>query len=163
MKGVVCNVPIEDEDVSSLLPRAADSNGIVIVKLKRKLEYLGHMYFEPVRPQFIFDLLNYLRQHNNLYTDITINTENISNNMSTLTDPNNDLDELIQELIYSINTPISIVLEKQHSELEFTENPLGQFRTPANETCLISKSPLQDNECLNVAPGEGKKNKIYTF
>ena len=120
MKGVVCNVPIGNEDVNSLLPlpRAADSNGIVIVKLKRKLEYKGHMYFESVRRQFIFDLLNYLKQHNNLYTDITINTENISNNMSTLTDPNNDSDELIQEFIHSINTPISIVLEKQHSELK---------------------------------------------
>ena len=112
MKEVVCNVPIENEDVSSLLPRASDSNGIVIVKLKRKLEYKGHMYFESVRRQFIFNLLNYL--HNNLYTGITINTENISNSMSTLTDPNNDSDELIQELIHSINTPISIVLEKQH-------------------------------------------------
>ena len=83
--------------------------------------------------------------------------------MSTLTDPNNDSDELIQERIHSINTPISIVLEKQHSELEFTENPLDQFRAPANEICLISKSPLQENECLNIAPGEGKKTKINTF
>ena len=75
MKGVVCNVPIENEDVSSLLPRAADSNGIVIGKLKRKLKYKGHMYFESVRPQFIFDLLNYLKQHNNLYTLILLSIQ----------------------------------------------------------------------------------------
>ena len=33
--GTICNVPV-DNNVTNLLPRTADSNGLVIVKLKRK-------------------------------------------------------------------------------------------------------------------------------
>ena len=45
-KGALCNVPIDVIDACKILPRPADSNGIVIVKLKRKLQYRGHAYSE---------------------------------------------------------------------------------------------------------------------
>ena len=45
IRGAICNVPIDTTDISNNLPRQADRNGLVIVKLKRKLEYRGlHMY-----------------------------------------------------------------------------------------------------------------------
>ena len=47
-KGEICNVPIDVVPTCNTLHRSADSNGIVIVKLKRKLEYKGYVYFEPV-------------------------------------------------------------------------------------------------------------------
>ena len=53
MKGAICNVPLEAEDVSDILPRGADSNGILYVKLKRKLMYNGHKYFDSVRPYIV--------------------------------------------------------------------------------------------------------------
>ena len=34
-----------------MLPRGADSNGLVAIKLKRKLPYRGHVYFEAVWPE----------------------------------------------------------------------------------------------------------------
>ena len=49
LKGALCNVPIDVVDVCKTLSRSADSNGIVLVKLKRKLQYRGHVYFESVR------------------------------------------------------------------------------------------------------------------
>ena len=36
--GTTCNVPVDTVDVTDLLPRSEDSNGIVYVKLNRKLE-----------------------------------------------------------------------------------------------------------------------------
>ena len=39
LKGAICNVPIETEEVCNVLPRGADCNGIFMVKLKRKLVY----------------------------------------------------------------------------------------------------------------------------
>ena len=57
LKGVLCNIPIDVVDVCNTLPCPADSNGIVIVKLNRKLQYRGHVYFESVRPKFILRLL----------------------------------------------------------------------------------------------------------
>ena len=52
LKEALCNIPIDTSDVCNTLPRPADSNGIIIVKLKGKLQYKGHVYFEFVRPNF---------------------------------------------------------------------------------------------------------------
>ena len=41
------NIPIES-DITNVLPHGADSNGLLIVKLERKLSYRGHVYFEAV-------------------------------------------------------------------------------------------------------------------
>ena len=40
LKGAICNVPLQADNVCHILPRGADSNGIVMVKLKRKLTYV---------------------------------------------------------------------------------------------------------------------------
>ena len=61
LKGTLCNVPIDAVDVCKTLPRPADSNRIVIVKLKRKLQYRCYVYFESVRPNVIMRLLQYLK------------------------------------------------------------------------------------------------------
>ena len=51
MKGSICNIPVMEVDVyCKMLPRPANSNGLLIVKLKRKLEYKGHKVFESVSP-----------------------------------------------------------------------------------------------------------------
>ena len=43
IKGLVCNMLVEIMDVSTLLPRKANSNDLVIIKLKKKLENRGHV------------------------------------------------------------------------------------------------------------------------
>ena len=68
--GTICNVPVHDIDITNLLPRTADSTGLVIVKLKHKLEYGGHVLLEVVRPAFLCNILYYLRENNHLYKDI---------------------------------------------------------------------------------------------
>ena len=64
IRGAICNVPIDTTAISNTLPRQADSNGPVIVKLKCKLEYRGHVYYESVRPYVINQLLQYLKLNN---------------------------------------------------------------------------------------------------
>ena len=44
IKGAICNVPMETEDVCNVLPRPACSNGLLLLKLKRKLVYVA-MFF----------------------------------------------------------------------------------------------------------------------
>lgn len=77
----LCNVSIETINVSSLMPIEADSNGLIVVKLKKKLEYRGHVYFEPVRPRFIKGMLEYLKHNHELYRDITTEPNNIPENL----------------------------------------------------------------------------------
>ena len=43
LKQFVMYPSVDDIDISNLLSRTADSTGLVIVKLKRKLEYGGHI------------------------------------------------------------------------------------------------------------------------
>ena len=43
-----------------MLPRPAGSNGFLIVKLKRKLEYKGHAVFQAVRPDIVIQFLESL-------------------------------------------------------------------------------------------------------
>ena len=89
ISGTICNIPINTTNATNMLPQPADSNGLVIVKLKRKLEYHDHVLFEPVRPVFLKSFLNYLRTNNHLYQDVVINTENISLDGSACTSYDN--------------------------------------------------------------------------
>ena len=40
------------DDIVSVMPNGADSNGLIVVNLKRKLSYRGYVYFESVRTEF---------------------------------------------------------------------------------------------------------------
>ena len=82
IKGSLCNIPVNEVyDNCKSLPRPADSNGLLIVKLKRKAEYRSHVLFEPVRPLFVESFLKFLKHHNHLYSDIQINMENLPSNV----------------------------------------------------------------------------------
>ena len=59
------------DDCNTLL-RPADSNGIIILKLKRKFQYSGQVYSESVRPNFILRFFKYLKLNNPLYNDIEV-------------------------------------------------------------------------------------------
>lgn len=50
-----------------MLLRPADSNGLFIGKLKRKLEYKGHVVFEAVKSVLVLQSLDFLKSHNHSY------------------------------------------------------------------------------------------------
>ena len=54
LKGSICNV--------NLLPQGADSNDLVFIVLECKLTYSGHVYFEAVRPELLYQTLMYLKK-----------------------------------------------------------------------------------------------------
>ena len=54
---ITCNVPVDDIDISNLLLRTVDNTGLVIVKMKCKLEYGGRVLLEAVRPAFLCNIL----------------------------------------------------------------------------------------------------------
>ena len=81
--GTICNVLFDTVEVTDILPRFVDSNGLVYVKLKWKLEYHGHVLFESVRPIFLDRLLRFLKENNPLYSNIVVKTENIPPHLSS--------------------------------------------------------------------------------
>ena len=86
LKGSICNIPINTSDIIIVLPHGADSNGSVVVKLKWKLSYHGHVYFEAVLPESVYMALKYLKENNPLYGDICIDVNNIPNEWTEMTD-----------------------------------------------------------------------------
>ena len=46
IKDSICHIPIEAAHICNILPRPADSNGLIVVKLKKGLKYRAYVYFE---------------------------------------------------------------------------------------------------------------------
>ena len=85
--GTVCNIPVNCDTVCQSLPRPPESSGIIMLKLKRKLKYHGHQYYESVRPTIVYDALDYLRNNNTLYSNIDIVMTNIDNELVGFENP----------------------------------------------------------------------------
>ena len=82
IKSSTCNIPLLEVGVNcNMLPSPSDSNGLIIAKLKRKLEYKSPVVFEAVRPDVVIQFLQFLRSHNDLYSDIEINPAKIPLNI----------------------------------------------------------------------------------
>ena len=145
LKGSICNVPIDTAHVANTLPQGADSNGIVMIKLKRKLVYRGHVYFEAVSPDAVRSALEYLKMNNPLYCDIVIDIGNIPANLLSLAEP--------------IDIPIEIESEtnmpENNNTPEDADNPLDNDRLGATETMLLSNIPQAED--FIMAPGEGRQ------
>ena len=139
MKGAICNVPVSVNDISLTLPRNLNSSGIILVKLKKKLEFNGHVYFEPVSPEKLKNALVYLKANNKFYEDVNIN-----------------INDLPPELLnFDENEEINIELQDDETDFETNANPLDSFRQGASESCAFPHSLT--NEYIEIAPGEGKK------
>ena len=95
----VLNIPVEPEKSVSVLRRVPSSTSMIMVRLKRKLMYRGHVYSQNIRPQKIMDAL-YILQHtlgNPLYADIAVNE-------SWQRDSNADSPELWGSLTSALST-----------------------------------------------------------
>ena len=132
IKGIICNIPIAAVNICNILPRPADSNGLIVVTLKRDLKYRGYVYFEPVHPNVIYQALNYLKTHNKFYEDISISEGVSSKKMINFsgTDEHQDFAESIHKKNTSFETEYASV-----------EDPLSKHRTGSNETALVSEIP----------------------
>ena len=134
VEGSICNISISEIDNNcNSLPRPADSNGVIVVKLKRKAAYRWHVLFEPVRPSLIESLLQYLKKYNHLYG----NTERY-HRLATFQKKM----LIIIYLVKNITNPIDIIIidslvgNKDHEET----NPSG---------IRISGSGILDDDCMN--------------
>ncbi|CAB3992912.1 Hypothetical predicted protein [Paramuricea clavata] len=165
IKGAICNVPVECSKTCDVLPRPPYRSGIILLKLKRKLQFRGHVYFQAVRPQFVISALNWLIANNPLYRNIEVQCENISSELTNLNCPAAEVESIDEHLQTNVNR------ELLNEDAEEQDDPLNGHRSAAIETCLQSILPNYpvnvDNrncdrpnstgrEIFNIAPGEGK-------
>ncbi|CAB4007412.1 ATP-dependent DNA helicase PIF1 [Paramuricea clavata] len=151
-----------------------DRSGIILLKLKRKLQFRGHVYFQAVRPQFVISALNWLVANNPLYRNIEIQCDNISPELTNLNCPVTDQENIDEHLQTNVNR------ELLNEDAEEQDDPLNEHRSAATETCLQSILPnypvnLDNRNCdnstgreiFNIAPGEVGNlqpiQSIYSF
>ncbi|XP_038066365.1 uncharacterized protein LOC119736418 [Patiria miniata] len=67
----VC-VPSNTTETVQSLPRTANENDMIRIKLKRKLSYKGHVEYQFVNKQYVEEALHYLKDSNKWYDDIEI-------------------------------------------------------------------------------------------
>ena len=88
MNDIIINVPTEDDDIFKevkSLPRTMKNNGMVTVKLKRKMNMKNHHKMGLIRPEKIYEALLFLKQNHPEYKDINISDcdqwmQNLQNN-----------------------------------------------------------------------------------
>ena len=73
IKGTICNIPVKTESICETLPRTLNESNMLFIKLKKKLSFKSHVLSESVRPDFIFQILNYLKSVIHCTTALTLN------------------------------------------------------------------------------------------
>ena len=160
-------MPINHETVCSNLPRPSSDSGIIMVKLKRKLQYKGHQYFQAVRPSYIAAALQWLQMNNPLYQQVTISADNFEGSSEMVNRhftgneteiANNSMSNCLSGNRNSALTDDDLQNSEDTDEIE---DPLNEFRNICGETCLqaylpdystimeSSSSPLFDNPVAN--------------
>ena len=138
MKRNICNILVTDVDVNcNTLPRPADSKGLLIVKLKRKLEYKSHKIFEAVRTALVVQFLKFLKLQNHLYSDTKISYNNILVDILGCHNYKLEESETYVQILRYLDEPIEVEIEVSTNE-EIYEDPLSKFRDPSVETTIIS-------------------------
>ena len=122
-KGAICSIPVECDQTCNILPCPHERSGIILLKLKRKLEFRGHVYFQPVRPQVVLDALKWLKTNNPFYSNIGVDIDNIDTNLTTLQQNEN----------VSEQNPVLNTIGGMGNTTYNEPNPNGQNTSPDNE------------------------------
>ena len=109
LKEIICNIPIKVANIANVLPRGANSNGLIVVKLKLKSSYHGHAYFKTVCSASLYQALVFLKQNNALHKDVDAVVENVPRDLldfseyedSQELDNSSDSTEEIENLLHS--------------------------------------------------------------
>ena len=114
VSGAICNVPVNCDQTCKVLPRPPERSGIIMMKLKCKLEFRGHVYSQAVRPQLVENALNWLVQNNPLYNNVTTDMSNIDENLQNLLQDDISTDSTTSEKVPS-----------EDNEIEENDDPLN--------------------------------------
>ena len=130
------------EETCKVLPRAPDSSGIILLKLKRKLQFKGHVYFQAVRPNLILNALHWLQANNPLYENTVIDLKNIDHRLTSIGDDQNEneSDDTHLSCTDGVQTGKNNGYDEESDDSE-KEDPLNEHRAATCETCLQSVIP----------------------
>ena len=139
LQGAVVNIPVDVNETFSKLPSC---DNIFLVKLKKKLSFKGHVFFEPVNPEKVKRALLKLKEVNHLYADVNIDTSVIPSHLVSFNENSTDEDELSDNIDFVVSSEVD----------ENKKDPLESHRSDGNETLVVNNNIVHE-----IAPGEGKQ------
>ena len=148
-----------------------------MLKLKRKLEFKGYVYFEAVRPELILEALMWLKSNNVLYKDIQMDVNNIDQSFTCLEEDNNNEEEgnmndgelvCLRDVDSNSRLVDNNMETDAGSDNEENDDPQIEYQSSVSETCLQSRIPnyrvsngsdkhSTGIEVYSIAPGEDKQ------
>ena len=152
--GPCVSVPIDNTDVTNILPRNECDDKMIRVKLKRKLTYKGHYEYMFVHTDRVRNALRYLLTNNKWYDDVTLNDEwvNTLNGTDQLDAEENCRQEPAD------NSDIENTHEEQQEEdLTYIKDQGGLLSDTSLQPVNLGTEIIDQNfqDILNMAPGEG--------
>ena len=137
ISGNICYVPVNRLVTN---PNArfqpTDSNGAIVVKLKRKAECESQVFFEHVRPRIVQWFLNYLRNCNHLYRGAEMDEDKIPCSLKNFENVESNFHSNL--LLEGINRPIELIPQSiPATSLGEKSNCLDMFSSEACEAKLI--------------------------
>ena len=162
IKGAVVNVPVQAGQVCDALPRTPSEAGFLPLKLKRRVEYSGHLNFQYIRPNRVKEALRWLKANNPLYSDIEGREEWEQRSA-----------EEDQDTWAELTTDTTVNKEAESMDDNTTEDPLdddsgdetveeesgSRLRGIKLDSCIQPDDPSIDvtSRVMSIAPGEGKR------
>ena len=166
IKRGICNIPIEAGNIYNILPRPAVSNGLIVVKLKRDLKYRGHVYFEPVRPDIVYQALTCLKCYDKFYEDKSI-AKGISSkdmfNFSDIVEIQGQSECVTEKNVSDGKIMTENINDRSKTEFSSVEDPLNMHRTKSNEKTVVSQMPNIINEKNVIIATEQGNKKGFIF
>ncbi|XP_060596137.1 uncharacterized protein LOC132750210 [Ruditapes philippinarum] len=156
--GCVVNVPIEPDQLVSVLPRVPSADSFIKVKLKRKLKYRGHSYNSTIRPSKIIDALVLLKNQlqNPLYEDVLLNENWIEDSSNEDSDLWDSLVPANQSVNSHDNKEQLTESEEETDKEDEHEDNRSKLSGIPFDTCIQPKDIVNES-VLSIAPGEGKR------
>ncbi|XP_062409039.1 uncharacterized protein LOC134100005 [Sardina pilchardus] len=150
--GPCVSVPVNNANVTNILPRNECDDKMIRVKLKRKLTYKGHYEYMYVHTDRVRNALRYLMANNKWYGDVTMNDEWVNSLNGTdqheentkQETPDNSDDENVPE-------------EQAEEDVTYIKDQNGLLSDTSLQPVDLGSEIIDQNfqDILNVAPGEG--------
>ena len=142
--GSIVNVSVNVSETCNHLPREGNCEEVTLVKLKRKLPFKGHVYFDPVLSQRVRAVLEFLQKVNPLYQDVLISDTNINPDLLSI-----GKRPLKSEIDFETESDV---------ELETKSNQLNTHSHAADESLVIQNENLPE-----PAPNQDKSTRHILF
>ena len=161
IKGAVVNVPVQAGQVCEALPRTPSEAGFLPLKLKRKVQYSGHVNFQYIRPNRVKEAFRWLKANNVLYSDIEGREEweqrSAEEDQDTWAELTTDVTVNNEENTDDNTTEAPLDDDSDDETVE--EESGSRLRGIKLDSCIQPDDPSIDvtSRVMSIAPGEGKR------